>query len=283
MSQTITQTTPGFSVHRFHSRFENVGLGFGGILRSEWVKARSLSTTWLPLLILIAIGAMLGMLQGLSLTGRDEDMRYLMAHSGLKGMEVVNQVVTMLSAILIPVFAVQLAATEYTTGAIRSTLAAAPRRVAVGLAKGVITAVFSLVAGALMIALTLGGFFAVLAGSSVPVVFEDPMPRMIAANLLGMVIYGLVSVGLALVLRSSAASLTSSIGLFLVLPILLQFLGGIKIVAVIQEFLPMALIGTLTSGVVMMPGGVIGGFIALAAWGVVAVAVGTFLLKNRDA
>jgi hypothetical protein len=102
----------------------------------EWIKLRSLRSTWLTLAIAVAASAGIALAIGSSSTT-----------SG--GMFVGNTLVGMLIGVLLIGVAGVLAMTsEYTSGTIRATFAAAPRRLRVLAAKAAVVGAVALIAPA---------------------------------------------------------------------------------------------------------------------------------------
>jgi ABC-type transport system involved in multi-copper enzyme maturation permease subunit len=102
----------------------------------EWIKLRSLRSTWLTLAIAVAASAGIALTIGSSSTT-----------SG--GMFVGNTLVGMLiGVLLIGVVGVLAMTSEYTSGTIRATFAAAPRRLRVLAAKAAVVGAVALIAPA---------------------------------------------------------------------------------------------------------------------------------------
>jgi len=109
---------------------------FRQLARMEWIKLRSLRSTWLTLAIAVAASAGIALTIGSSSTT-----------SG--GMFVGNTLVGMLiGVLLIGVVGVLAMTSEYTSGTIRATFAAAPRRLRVLAAKAAVVGAVALIAPA---------------------------------------------------------------------------------------------------------------------------------------
>ena len=107
---------------------------FRQLARMEWIKLRSLRSTWLTLAIAVAASAGIALATGSSTT------------SG--GMFVGNTLVGMLvGVLLIGVVGVLAMTSEYTSGTIRATFAAAPRRLRVLAAKAAVVGAVALITG----------------------------------------------------------------------------------------------------------------------------------------
>jgi len=113
------------------------GLTFGGILRSEWIKLRSLRSTIWCYSILVAITFGLGLLFAAALTSQADGMP--LNHDAQQAFVV--QVATLsisLSQLVVVVLGALVITGEYGTGMIRSTFAAVPSRVPAVVAKALV-------------------------------------------------------------------------------------------------------------------------------------------------
>src|ERR1051325_10919255 len=121
----------------------------GGVVASEWTKFSSLRSTWITTGISVLLLIAFGMIASASFSG-DSMSAVDLALSG-----------STLAALAVGVLGALLGAGEYTTGMIRATLAAVPRRLPVLWSK-------SLVAGlAALVVMTAGAFAAFALGSAV--------------------------------------------------------------------------------------------------------------------
>jgi len=110
---------------------------FRQLARMEWIKLRSLRSTWLTLAIAVAASAGIALATGSSSS----------TTSG--GMFVGNTLVGMLiGVLLIGVVGVLAMTSEYTSGTSRATFAAAPRRLRVLAAKAAVVGAVALIAPA---------------------------------------------------------------------------------------------------------------------------------------
>ena len=129
---------------------------------------------------------------------------------------------------VIAVLAVLVVSNEYSTGMIRSTLAAMPRRATVLAAKAVV------VTGAVLAAGTVAALGSVLAGRLIlpgrgfttaqgypPLSLADgPTLRAVGGSVLYLALIGLLSLGIATLVRDSAAAVGVVLGLLYLFPIL---------------------------------------------------------------
>ncbi|MFF7385314.1 ABC transporter permease [Streptomyces griseoluteus] len=196
------------------------------VLASEWAKLWSLRSTWitlgLGLLFLVAFGliAATRYKSGIGSTRMDRDFAASTAVSlSLFG--------TNFAQLALGVLGVLVTAGEYSTGMIRSTLAAVPRRLPVLWSKA---AVFGLVVLAVG---TLGAFVAFLLGSGV--VSGTPaamslshagVPRSLLGAGLYLALVGVIGVALGALLRSVAGGISVLVAALMLIPGLISLLPG---------------------------------------------------------
>ncbi|HWF25567.1 MAG TPA: hypothetical protein VG275_08975 [Solirubrobacteraceae bacterium] len=138
----------------------------------------------------------------------------------------------------IGVLGVLLVSGEYTTGMIRSTMAAVPKRLPVLWAKG---AVYAGVALAITVPASFIAFFAgqaILSGQNIQIAFSHagvPGAILGAAGFLTLV--GLFAMGLGAILRSTAAGIATFAGIMFVIPPLISILPA-SVANSIDPYLP---------------------------------------------
>jgi len=263
------------------SAVPNARLTSAGIMRSEWTKMRSLrSTVW----SFVAAEAMLIGVSALIAWGNAHD-----ASNGNGGQRDPNDALLisiggfLLAQLAVGVLGVLLISGEYSTGMIRSTMAAVPRRLPALWAKA---AVFSVVTFVSMMASTLVAFFigqAIVKSAGIGVRFGDPgVVRALIGCALYLTMVGLLGMGLGALLRHSAGAISVLVGVLLVLPIVTAFLPR-AMEHSIRKFLP----GEAGEQVVML----VRNPEALSAWAGFGVLVGytaavmaaaAVLLRRRD-
>ncbi|MEV0634088.1 ABC transporter permease [Streptomyces sp. NPDC050619] len=195
------------------------------VLRSEWAKLWSLRSTWitlgLGLLFLIAFGVIAAVHYKSELDSgrplRPDDVGSTALSLSMFG--------TNFAQLALGVLGVLVTAGEYSTGMIRSTLAAVPRRLPVLWSK---SAVFGLVALAVG---TVGVFVAfpigsgILSGTSAALTFSDAG---VVRSLLGAGLYlglvGVIGTALGALLRSVAGGIAVLVGALMLIPGLISLL-----------------------------------------------------------
>jgi ABC-2 type transport system permease protein len=191
--------------------------GFDGALRSEWTKLRSVrSNPW-------SLAAMAGIALGLtwviawSLMDRWDHIRpgerQQFLHEPLSFIVVRPVFVCQLVVVVLGVMVIS---AEYTTGMIRSTLQAQPRRLTVLAAKVLVFAAVMLVVGEIL------AFTAFLVGqriiaAHVSVHLADPgVTRSVVGAGLYLAVLGLFSLAFGAILRHTAGGITAVLGLVLI-------------------------------------------------------------------
>ncbi|MFI5911694.1 ABC transporter permease [Dactylosporangium sp. NPDC051541] len=254
------------------------------VLRSEWYKQWSLRSTWitlgLGLLFLLAFGT-IAALRYKSMTGAGQQMDPDFADATTYSLALFG---TTFATLALGVLGVLSTSGEYTTGMVRSTLAAVPRRLPVLWSKAAVYGVVACVVGAL------GAFGAFLISSGVLSGTGKAMSISaggVVTGLLGVGVYlglaGVIGVALGALLRSTAGGISAFVGLFLLVPGLMSLLPK-SWRADITPYLPSnagesiyALhhaAGTLTAG---------NGLLVLLAWTAVLLAGAAVRLVRSDA
>ena len=198
--------------------------GFRGTLRSEFTKIRSVRSTWWTLLVLlvvsIGIGAAIsaGTAANWSHTSASDRATFDATQASIAGLFFLGQlVIVVLGAIVLTA--------EYSTGMIRTSLTAMPRRVTVYAAKVTVFAVVALVVTlvAAFIAFFLGQ--ALLTSTHESATLSGPnVLRAVIGTALYVTLCGLFAFAAGAIMRHTAAAITSVIGLLFVIPILAHLL-----------------------------------------------------------
>lgn len=191
--------------------------GFPGALRSEWTKLRSVRSTMWSLVGMAGIAIGLMSLIAWATMHRwnrfDAGERAILMHRPL---EIVLARPVFVAQLVVAVLGVMVISAEYTTGMIRSTLQAQPRRLTVLGAKTLVFAVLMLVVGEV---LSFAGFFVgrQLISSHIPVQLSDPgVTRAVIGAGLYVALLGLFSLAFGAILRHTAGAITTVLGLVLI-------------------------------------------------------------------
>ncbi|MFD2792422.1 ABC transporter permease [Promicromonospora vindobonensis] len=199
-------------------------LDFGGVIRSEWVKFRSVRSTWWVYAILLTVTVGIGAQMSSSLSF--DGMPGVPTQDAIQDMAVYAVTVsTDFGALIVGVLGVIVIAGEYGTGMIQSTVTAVPRRLPVLLAKALVLAVATFVVSAVTFAITVPVSVWLLEGSGVAVRLDDPQYWIALLGGAGyLVLVGLIAFSIGAVLRSTAGGIGATFGLLLVAPLVANFL-----------------------------------------------------------
>ena len=190
---------------------------FGHALHAEWVKLRSLRSTWYTLACLLAVGLGITALA----TGRAGE-QYTAAEQALWDPTQRSLTSYMVAQLVIGVLGILVVTSEYATGLLRTSLAVTPRRHRLLAAKVVVATAVAVVAGqALMFATFLLGQ-ALLATQGVPHA-ELGGPGVLSAVVGGglyLAAIALLAIGLGTILRATAGAITALVGVVFLVPAL---------------------------------------------------------------
>jgi ABC-type transport system involved in multi-copper enzyme maturation permease subunit len=252
------------------------------VLASEWIKFRSLRSSYVTLaatiLTLVGLGLVFCAVIGsrFSQLSPAEKATFDPAATSLKGLY--------LAQLLIGVLGVLVASGEYNTGMIRASLSAVPRRLPVLWAKlGVFAAVT-------FVATTIGAFVAFFAGQALlsgqhaqTTLGTPGSLRAVVGTGLYLTAVGMLGVALGWILRHSAGAIATMFGVLLVLPVLGDSLPP-SWTQHIAPYLPSAAGQTVTM-VHQDPGALAPwtGFAVFCAYLAAAVITAAVLLTRRDA
>lgn len=200
------------------------GLTFGRLVRSEWIKFRSIrSTAWCLAILVVVTIAMAALL------GNAFETSGPVTTDGANGTLVtINTASVSLTALVVAVLGVLIITGEYGTGQIRSTFTADPQRTGVILAKAAVLAVTTFVVSAVAIWIGVALSAALQAGKGVDAAVTDPavfMPLLGASVFVTLL--ALLAYGIGLLVKSSAGGIAITLGLLLVVPVVLSLVGSV--------------------------------------------------------
>jgi ABC-type transport system involved in multi-copper enzyme maturation permease subunit len=193
------------------------------VMRAEWVRLRTLRSTWTTLIVTVVIVVGLGTLftaaRAANWPPRDpaELVGFDPTLASLGG--------TFLGQLAIGVLGVLVVTGEYSTGMIRATFTAVPRRLSVLTARAVVFAGATL---AVLVPTTIVAFLLgqqMLSRRHIETTLGAPhVARAVIGAALYLVAIGLLGVGLGWLLRHTAGAIATLFGVLLILPILIHFL-----------------------------------------------------------
>ena len=256
-----------------------------GLLRSEWTKIRSLrsSVAALVLLVVVTIG-FTALFVGLTVGQWDQlDAVQKMTYQ-LDPTRLILGAGFQLSQLAVCVLGVLVIANEYSSGTIRATLLAVPRRTPMLMAKAVVFAVVVFVVSevAAFAAFAVG---APILHSKVAVGFGDPgvLRAIIGAGLYGAVL-GVFSIAIGAIVRHTAGGIAGIIAFVLVLAPLTQLIPG-SIGDHVFAYLPTSA-GQLMINVRQGPNDLLTpwqGLGVMCLWTAALMLVANYMLRRRDA
>lgn len=186
------------------------------ILSAEWTKLRTVRSTWLMLLssALVSVGA--GMIAASQVKVNPAGPVPSDAiQASLGGLLITQLAFGVLGALAVT--------TEYTTGMMRTTLAAMPQRRAVFAAKGIVIGAVCLVAGQATAFATYFGGQQMLASAQLRMSLGDPgVLRAVSGAGFYLFIMALIGFGLGAIVRHTAGAL-AAVGFILIEPLLARF------------------------------------------------------------
>jgi ABC-2 type transport system permease protein len=253
-------------------------------LHAEWTKLRTLpGTPWLvAAIVALTVTSSGGAVA--ALTCPAGGCRIDPARLSLTGIDLGQAVAAILAVVAI--------SSEYSTGMIRTTLTAMPRRTTMLAAKAAILAGLVLTAG------TIAVFGSLLAGRLIlsghgftpargypPLSLGDgPVLRAAAGSVLYLALVALLSLGIATIIRDSAAAIGTVLGLLYLAPIIAAAVSP-HWHHIIDRYAPMSagLAIQATAGLRGLPISPWAGLGVLAAWAAAALLAGGLLLRLRDA
>ena len=259
--------------------------GFGGTLRSEFTKIRSVRSTYWALLVLLAvsigIGAAIsaGTAANWNQTSAADRATFDATQASIAGLFYLGQlVIVVLGALVLT--------SEYSTGMIRTSLTAMPRRVTVYAAKAVVFAVIALAVTlvAAFIAFFLGQALLASTHESATLSLANVL-RAVIGSALYVTLCGLFAYAAGAILRHTAATITSVIGLLFVIPILIHLLPSSWYDDIVR-WMPDSAGTAITATVAPQNSHLFspwGQFSVFAVYTVILLIVGGILFRRRDA
>jgi len=254
------------------------------VVLSEWIKLRSLRSTIFALLAAVVCTIGLGLLIAALRANQIE------TNGGFHpGPDFDATAVTLrgvyLAQLAIGVLGVLVITGEYSTGMIRATLSAVPRRLPVLWAKAAVFAVVVFVSMGISSLIAFEGGAAFFSGAGIHISLSTPgAARAVLGAALYLTVIGLLGVGLGFLIRNTAGAISALFGLMLVLPPIANALPS-SLYNDIDKYLP------LIAGTQVMTT-VGGGSSVLSPWAgmgvftlyaVAAIGLGAVVLKRRDA
>jgi ABC-2 type transport system permease protein len=241
--------------------------------RMEWIKLRSLRSTWWVLAVTVAGAVAIAVAVGVNTKDAAADL----TNNALAGIS--------LGLLLMGVLGVLVMTGEYSSGMIRATLAAIPNRPLVLAAKAAVFGVVALVAG------EAAAFIAFFAGNAAlpgtitgPALGQPGVLRAVVLSGAGFCLIGLLGLGLGAIIRHTPAAIAVLVGGVYVLA---QLVGAVANSVV--GYLPISIVADSLGAVKPMGQGDVHilspwtGLGVLCLYAAVTLGIGGWLLVRRDA
>jgi ABC-type transport system involved in multi-copper enzyme maturation permease subunit len=244
------------------------------VLRSEWHKLWTLRSTWITLiatgLLTVAMGAGLAA----AYDGSGED-----------GMDTVLFILlgTQFATINLGVLGILATAGEYSTGQIRATMTAVPRRLPVLWSKAAVLAAITFPLTLLTNLITFPLAQSFLTGTDQAASLGDPgVLRALAGNAAGLTLLAVLALAIGALVRSVPMAIGAFIGLLMIVPEVLAMLPY-EIVDDAVRYFPGKALESLTSAQ-PMPGTASPGaaLLAMALWTAATLTMAAAVLRRRD-
>ena len=257
---------------------------FAGAVRAEWIKLRTLTSTWVTSAITIVITVLFGAGLAVGYAGspdRAEEAKTMIATGSVLGMIVV----AVLGALVIT--------GEYASGQIRSSVMAVPRRGRLFAAKALVVSGFSFVLGVLSVALSYAISHPFMKGHAGSLTDAHYLGLFWGTGL-SFAIIALMAQGVGYLTRSTAGAITLVVSLLFVVPIPFQIMTGhwkwaTKVLGLLPDTLSTAVSdpfslahqwGQAGTNTFLQHWQAIAVF---AAWAIVPLAIAAVIFTRRDA
>ncbi|RFS83942.1 ABC transporter permease [Actinomadura spongiicola] len=259
--------------------------GFGRLMLAEWTKIRTVrSTLWSLILLFLLVLGFTALFVGLTVAQWDDMKPEDQASITADPVSFILGSGFFLGQLTICVLGVLIIASEYSTGMIRASLLAVPRRLPMLWAKAT---VFGLVVLVLGVVVSFVSFFigAALFGDKASVSLgDDGVLRAVIGGGLYLAMLGLFALAVGAIVRHPAGGITGVIGFVLVLAPLASLLPG-SIGEHVHAYLPSEA-GYLISKAHQGEDDILSpweGYGVFALWTAALLGIASVLLKRRDA
>jgi ABC-type transport system involved in multi-copper enzyme maturation permease subunit len=250
--------------------------GLKQVVRAEVVKLTTLrSTLWTLLITLVGMTAVTTIATN-SVLHRSADW--------YQGFDPTNQSLTslLIGVLTMGVFGVMVVTGEYSSGTIRTSLSATPRRPLLMAGKALVAGTAMLVlCEALSVACFLLGQ-AILSGGGAPhASFGQPgVVRAVLLSGLFLALFGLLGMGVGAIIRNTAGAISAYVGVTFLLPLLLHQLSGNP-----AKYTPVQILSNSVSSTVRNYGqvSVTLGLVLMIVYTVAALLAGLLMFVSRDA
>ncbi|ROS78641.1 ABC transporter permease [Cellulomonas sp. PhB143] len=269
-------------------RETGIRLTFAGTVRSEWIKLRTLRSTWWVVASTVVVMALIALLTSWTFTSFSDDPEFAAQSGGTPApMELVTSGTTFAQLVL-AVLAVLTITNEFSSGMIRSTFAADPGRSATVWAKALVLLVVSLVVAVVGVVVAYLVAWPFLNSSDMlPDLGSSDSLQVAGGTVAYLVLSALMALGLAGLIRSTAGSIFTVVALVFVAPPILSLISN-DTVQSIAQYLPSNAGTSFMTVSAAMSGGAqtldpVPGLLVMVAWAVVPMVAANVVVKRRDA
>ncbi len=250
----------------------------GQVIRSEWIKLRTVRSSWFVLAATVLGIAVIGLLVSYVSNAHWSSMNA----SDRADFNPVNQdlIGVNLAELTVGVLGVLAVTGEYATGMIRATFAAVPGRFPVLVAKAGVLAAVTFAVSLVTVLITFAGGQALLGSHGISLAHPEAVRAVFGATLY-LTVVAVLGVGLGFLIRSTAGGVATLIGVLLVLPILASALPGSS---GFERYLP-----SMAGRALFIMNGGDGmlspwlGFGVFLLYAVIVLAAAALVLRRRDA
>jgi len=266
-----------------------------GVLRSEWTKLWSVRSTYIILMLAAIFMVGLSFLIAYGITEAVGDNDFEGPMSQLADTTWLSLQGIGLAQLAIGVLGVLVVSGEYSTGMVRATFTAVPRRIPVLVSKAVLVAIATLL---VMIPAAFAAFLlaqGMLANQNLDAQLSDPgVTRAVIGAALYLAAVGVIGSVLAWLLRSAAGAIFALVAVLILLPVLLPLIQ-LDWIQTLADYLPSTAgqavysVGNeaVTLRDIIDPDqpefGPWGGYAIMVGWAVVGLAAAGWMLLRRDA
>jgi ABC-2 type transport system permease protein len=287
MNQAMTIARHGLPRPGGTAWAEGARAGLSDALRAEWTKLRTVpGTGWMLAAVFVLTVAVGAATEAATRCGVGGGCAIDPTKVSLTGIQLGQAVVAVMAVLVI--------SGEYSTGMIRTTFTAMPRRWMVLAAKAAVLTGLVLPAAVVAVAGSLAAGRVILTGNGITAAHGfavvslayGPTVRAATGSVLYLALVGLLSLGIATIVRDSAAATGAVLGVLYVPPIIALFLGSERTWQHwVERYTPvnagMAILNTTgVHNLVISPWAGLG---VLAAWAAAALLAAGALLRLRDA
>ena len=260
--------------------------GFANLMRAEWTKIRSVrSTVWTLLIFIVVCVGLTALITWLT------ESHWNGPHAASRDASALSDPVGFilgagvgLGQLAIAVLGVLVMTSEYSSGVIRASLLAVPRRIPMLAAKAVVFALLLIVVTEIVAFCSFFAGSAILHAHIAVSLGDSGVARAVAGAGLYLTVLGLLGLAIGTMIRHTAGAISTAIGVVFVLPILSGLLPG-SWGAHINAYLPEQA-GTLITHTQEVSGDLLSpwqGFGVMCIWTALLLAVAAYLLARRDA